>query len=68
MRRIRYSVAMSLDGFIAGPNGESDWIVMDPEIDFGALFTQFDTILMGRKTFEQSRGGGGPEMPGSRSW
>ncbi len=26
MRKIRYSVAMSLDGYIAGPNGEADWI------------------------------------------
>ena len=38
MRRIRYQVAMSLDGYIAGPNGEADWITMDPDIDFGALF------------------------------
>ena len=38
MRRIVYSVAMSLDGYIAGPNGEYDWIVMDPDIDFKALF------------------------------
>ena len=30
MRRIRYSVAMSLDGYIAGPNGEYDWIELDP--------------------------------------
>ena len=43
MRRIRYAVAMSLDGYIAGPNGECDWIVMDPEIDFGELFKRFDT-------------------------
>jgi dihydrofolate reductase len=43
---------MSLDGFIAGPNGENDWIVMDPEIDFAALFAQFDTFLVGRRTFE----------------
>jgi dihydrofolate reductase len=34
MRRIVYSVAMSLDGYLAGPNGEADWIVMDSEIDF----------------------------------
>lgn len=51
-RRLRYQVAMSLDGFIAGPKGEYDWIVMDPSIDFGALFKQFDTLVMGRKTYE----------------
>ncbi|MBI1849296.1 MAG: dihydrofolate reductase [Planctomycetes bacterium] len=61
MRRIRYSVASSLDGYIAGPKGEYDWIIMDPEIDFGALFGQFDTMLLGRKTYEvtQKQGGGG---------
>lgn len=69
MRRVRYSVAMSLDGFIAGPNGEFDWIVTDPEVDFRALFAQFDTVLMGRKTYEVVRQqGGGPEMPGVRSY
>ena len=52
MRRIRYQVAASLDGYIAGPNGEADWIVTDPEIDFGELFSQFDTALMGRRTYE----------------
>jgi dihydrofolate reductase len=51
VRRLRYQVATSLDGYIAGPNGESDWIVMDPDIDFAALFAQFDTAIMGRKTF-----------------
>jgi hypothetical protein len=35
MRRIRYSVAMSLDGYIAGPNGEYDWI----ELGWGARAT-----------------------------
>jgi hypothetical protein len=40
MRKICYGVAMSLDGYIAGPNGEDDWIVMDPEIDFGAMFRE----------------------------
>ena len=52
MRRIRYAVAMSLDGYIAGPKGEANRIIIDPEIDFGALFEQFDTYLLGRRTFE----------------
>jgi dihydrofolate reductase len=52
MRRLRYSVATSLDGFIAGPKGEYDWIVMDPDFDWNALWAQFDTLLMGRRTYE----------------
>jgi dihydrofolate reductase len=51
-RRLRYQVAVSLDGFIARPNGEFDWIVMDPAIDFAALYQEFDTAVMGRKTYE----------------
>lgn len=38
MRRIRYSVAMSLDGYIAAPKGEFDWIKTDPDFDFSAVF------------------------------
>jgi dihydrofolate reductase len=55
MRKVVYGGAMSLDGFIAGPNGEHDWIVMDPDIDFAALMARFDTLLVGRKTFEAMR-------------
>ena len=64
-RRLRYQVAVSLDGFIAGPHDEADWIVMDPSIDFGALFAEFDTLVMGRRTHEAmvSQGGQGG-MPG----
>lgn len=42
MKRIRYSAAMSLDGYIAGPRGEFDWIVQNPEVEFGALYRQFE--------------------------
>jgi dihydrofolate reductase len=52
MRRIRYQVAMSLDGYVAGPNGEADWIIMDPDIDFRAIYARFDAALIGRRTFE----------------
>lgn len=61
MRRVRYQVAASLDGYIAGPKGEADWIPMDPDIDFAALFDQFDTFVMGRRTFEGLSGTGGGE-------
>jgi dihydrofolate reductase len=55
MRRLRYGVAASLDGFIAGPNGEHDWIVHDPAIDFAAMFAEYDTLLMGRRTFDVAK-------------
>jgi dihydrofolate reductase len=58
-RRLRYQVAVSLDGFIADEKGGYDWIVMDPDIDFGALFAQFDTLIMGRRTYEIT-GSSGP--------
>ena len=64
-RRLRYHVAMSLDGFIAGPKGEFDWIVGDPAIDFGALYKEFDTIVMGRKTYDvMTAQGGDGSIPG----
>jgi hypothetical protein len=52
MRRIRYQVACSLDGYIAGPKDEFDWITPEPSFDFDALYAQFDTLLMGRRTYE----------------
>jgi dihydrofolate reductase len=59
---------MSVDGYIAGPNGESDWIVIDPDIDFAALMGSFDTILLGRRTYEATRPRGGGGMPGMQSY
>jgi len=67
MRRLRYSVAMSLDGYIAGPKGEADWITMDPGIEMASFFSQFDTILVGRGTFEPMAAAGRTTMPGMKT-
>ena len=68
MRRVRYAVAASLDGYIAGPKGETDWIIMDPTVDFTAIFKQFDTVLVGRRTFEPMARAGRSTMPGMRTF
>jgi len=67
MRRIRYAVVMSLDGFIAGPKGEADWITPDPDFDFTALFRQFDTILVGRRTFDTMVAARRVSIPGMKT-
>jgi len=54
---------MSVDGYIAGPKGEFDWIVNDPSIDFSELFAQFDTFLLGRNTYELTLQPGNPGFP-----
>lgn len=61
MRKVRYSMAMSLDGFIAGPAGEVDWLPHDLEMDWSAFMARFDTAVMGRATYDfmLAHGGGG---------
>jgi dihydrofolate reductase len=66
IRRVRYSIAASLDGFIADPSGGYDWIIMDPAIDFAAAFRESDTFVMGRKTFEVTTTGDFMGMLGNK--
>ncbi len=58
MKRLRYSVAMSLDGFIAAADGGYDWVLMDPDMDFAAVAAEFDTLIMGRGTYALSADSG----------
>jgi dihydrofolate reductase len=55
---VRYQVACSLDGYIAGPDDDYDWIVPEPTFDFDALYAQFDVLLMGRRTWEVAAAAG----------
>ncbi len=67
MRLVRYNVAASLDGYIAGPQGEFDWIPEDPAVDFAALFAKVDTVLLGRRSYELiGQTGAAPWPPGTR--
>jgi dihydrofolate reductase len=70
MRKVVYGGAMSLDGYIAGPDGEFDWIVTDPEIDFATHMARFDTFLIGRKTYDVMRrlGNAAPPAPGIKNF
>lgn len=66
MRQLRYSVASSLDGYIAGPAGEFDWIPIDPEIDFAAMYAGFGGLVMGRRSYDvfvATGGAVGPALP-----
>jgi dihydrofolate reductase len=65
MRLLRYQVACSLDGFIAGPQDEFDWITPEPSFNFEELYAQFDTLLMGRRTYEIVRSMG-ERFPGKQ--
>ncbi len=51
-RRIILDLAVTLDGFIEGKNGEVDWCIMDSEMEFINFLNQIDTILYGRKSYD----------------
>lgn len=51
-RRIILDLAVTLDSFIEGENGEVDWCIMDPDMEFTSFLNQIDTILYGRKSYD----------------
>lgn len=51
-RKVLLDLAVTLDGYIEGPNGEVDWCIMDPEMNFIDFLNQIDTIFYGRKSYE----------------
>jgi dihydrofolate reductase len=58
MRNVILLMHVSLDGFVAGPNGEMDWIRLDDQLfdDVAALTDTADTALFGRVTYQMMAG------------
>lgn len=63
MRKIILGLAVSLDGFIEGPNGEYDWCFTDQDYGLSDFFKRIDTIFMGRKSYELAQ-----TMEGENPW
>ena len=53
MRKLKLYIATSLDGYIAGPNGELDWLEAGGSLDYGYrdFYASIDTTLMGNATY-----------------
>jgi dihydrofolate reductase len=71
MRKVTYGGAISLDGYLAGPNEAIDWLRYSEETSalIKESFKGVDTMLMGRKTYDfAQRMGGGPLHPGIRAY
>ena len=52
MRKVVLGLAISLDGFIEGPNGEYDWCFTDQDYGMSEFFKRIDAVFVGRKTYE----------------
>ena len=52
MRKVILGLAITLDGYIEGPNGEYDWCFTDQDYGLNEFFTRVDTIFIGRKSYE----------------
>ena len=68
MRKIVAGFAISLDGYIEGPNGEYDWIVMDNDFDFRGHMKRFDTFFFGRNSYDKLSQLGNVSFPGIRNF
>lgn len=60
MRKVILGLAVSLDGFIEGPNGEYDWCFTDQDYGLTEFSKGIDALVMGRKTYDMMKGYDGP--------
>jgi dihydrofolate reductase len=68
MRKVVYGVGISLDGYIARPDGSVDFLFMPRDYSMGPFFKRIDVAAMGRKTYEMGlkMGGGSFDSQGMK--
>lgn len=64
MRKLILGLAISLDGYIEGPNGEYDWCFTDQDYGMSEFFKRIDSLFIGRKSYELTLSMGDTAMPG----
>jgi dihydrofolate reductase len=64
MRKIILQLAVSLDNFIEGPNGEIDWCFTDQDYGMKDFFERIDSLFIGRKSYELMQSMGEDAVPG----
>jgi dihydrofolate reductase len=52
MRKLILGLAITLDGYIEGPNGEYDWCFTDQDYGLDEFFERIDALFIGRKSYE----------------
>jgi dihydrofolate reductase len=67
-RKLILFIAASLDGYIAGPNGEIDWLFTDQDYGYSEFYATIDTVVMGRKTYDVSLSFGEYPYPGTQTF
>jgi len=70
MRKVVYGVGISLDGYIARPDGSVDFLFMPKDYSMGPFFKRIDLAVMGRKTYEIAlkMGGGSFDNQGMKCY
>jgi dihydrofolate reductase len=64
MRKVILQLAVSLDGYIEGPNGEYDWCLTDQDYGLSDFFKHVDSLFIGRKSYELTLSMGEEAMAG----
>ncbi len=64
MRKVILSLAVSLDGYIEGPNAEYDWCFTDQDYGLSDFFKRIDSVFMGRRSYELTLSMGNSAMAG----